>query len=219
MLKRVEVVEDEVVDPEALHLKAKPMDRIPSGDKGGLKRWKEQAVDEVLHLKVLQAINAREHRPKAESMKAKSNGAKENGVNDSSEDKRFKLIPGVLDMGKIKRIQANGHEGSDKPSTKVSGSVGSMPTLVLATGDAKGGQFNSDGFLGAVREALLRGWRVELFSFKAGQCRVSEFVSPLRYCRLVSHLVHYRQGRRLVPRRTLHHLPTRRVGRAARRSR
>jgi hypothetical protein len=70
----------------------------------GIGRFKEQGVDEILHLKVLQALNA-----------------------------------------------------------------GKKGKIVLATGDARGGQFNRDGFLGAVREALKRGWGVELWSFDAGE--------------------------------------------------
>lgn len=41
-------------------------------------------------------------------------------------------------------------------------------TIVLATGDGNAGQFNEDGFLGPVRTALRRGWRVELYAWE--QC-------------------------------------------------
>ena len=106
VLKRVEVLADEVEDPTALKLTAKATPKI-SANGIGLKRFKEQGVDEIIHLKLLQTINA-------------------------------------------------DYTG----------------TIVLATGDASGGQFNRDGFVGAVREALKRGWSVELWSFSAGLSRV-----------------------------------------------
>ncbi|KAF8650669.1 hypothetical protein AX16_005126 [Volvariella volvacea WC 439] len=44
-------------------------------------------------------------------------------------------------------------------------------TIVLATGDGNVGQFNEDGFLGPVRTALRRGWRVELVAWEGGLSR------------------------------------------------
>jgi hypothetical protein len=41
-------------------------------------------------------------------------------------------------------------------------------TIVLATGDGNVGQFNEDGFLGPVRTALKKGWRVELYAWEEG---------------------------------------------------
>ncbi|TFK23308.1 hypothetical protein FA15DRAFT_468577 [Coprinopsis marcescibilis] len=41
-------------------------------------------------------------------------------------------------------------------------------TIVLATGDGNVGQFNEDGFLGPVRTALKRGWKVELYAWEDG---------------------------------------------------
>lgn len=41
-------------------------------------------------------------------------------------------------------------------------------TIVLATGDGNVGQFNEDGFLGCVRTALKKGWRVELYAWEGG---------------------------------------------------
>jgi hypothetical protein len=119
VLKRVEVYEDEVLDLLSMDLKpraqAHPHSYPASGfgfgsgfDRHGTRRYREQGVDEILHLKILQTLNTK----------------------------------------------------SD-PAPKGS-------TIVLATGDARGGQFNRDGFLGAVREALRRGWAVELWSWKAG---------------------------------------------------
>ncbi|RSH93766.1 hypothetical protein EHS25_006414 [Saitozyma podzolica] len=120
VLKRVEVYEDEVLDPLSMDLKpraqAHPQTGVGFGsgggfDRHGTRRYREQGVDEILHLKILQTLNTK----------------------------------------------------SD-PAPKGS-------TIVLATGDARGGQFNRDGFLGAVREALRRGWAVELWSWKAGLSR------------------------------------------------
>lgn len=39
-------------------------------------------------------------------------------------------------------------------------------TIVLATGDGNVGQFNEEGFLGCVRIALKKGWKVELYSWE-----------------------------------------------------
>ncbi|KAF6760412.1 hypothetical protein DFP72DRAFT_959700 [Ephemerocybe angulata] len=44
-------------------------------------------------------------------------------------------------------------------------------TIVLATGDGNVGQFNEDGFLGPVRTALKRGWKVELYAWEDGLSR------------------------------------------------
>ncbi|KIJ49263.1 hypothetical protein M422DRAFT_45163 [Sphaerobolus stellatus SS14] len=41
-------------------------------------------------------------------------------------------------------------------------------TIVLATGDGASGQFNEDGFVGAVRTALKKGWNVELYAWASG---------------------------------------------------
>ena len=108
ILKRVEVYEDEVHDSTAMHLVPRPQVRISGTNDIGSRRYKEQGVDEILHLKLLQALN-------------------------------------------------------NKPIPAPRGS-----TIVLATGDARGGQFNRDGFVGGVREALKRGWVVELWSFRSG---------------------------------------------------
>ena len=49
--------------------------------------------------------------------------------------------------------------------------VPSGGTIVLATGDGNVGQFNEDGFLGCVRTALKKGWRVELYAWEGGLSR------------------------------------------------
>lgn len=41
-------------------------------------------------------------------------------------------------------------------------------TIVLATGDGNVGQYNEEGFLGCVRLALKKGWRVELYAWEGG---------------------------------------------------
>jgi hypothetical protein len=49
--------------------------------------------------------------------------------------------------------------------------VPSNATIVLATGDGNVGQFNEEGFLGCVRTALKKGWRVELYAWEGGLSR------------------------------------------------
>ncbi|TFK64545.1 hypothetical protein BDN72DRAFT_261522 [Pluteus cervinus] len=44
-------------------------------------------------------------------------------------------------------------------------------TIVLATGDGNVGQFDEDGFLGPVRTALRKGWKVELYAWEGGLSR------------------------------------------------
>ena len=41
-------------------------------------------------------------------------------------------------------------------------------TIILATGDGNVGQYNKEGFLGCVRAALKKGWRVELYAWEGG---------------------------------------------------
>lgn len=45
-------------------------------------------------------------------------------------------------------------------------------TIVLATGDGASSQFNPDGFIGCVKRAVDRGWRVELVAWDEGVNRV-----------------------------------------------
>ncbi|EAU86881.2 hypothetical protein CC1G_11600 [Coprinopsis cinerea okayama7 len=45
-------------------------------------------------------------------------------------------------------------------------------TIVLATGDGNVGQFSEDGFIGPVRTALKRGWKVELYAWEDGLSKV-----------------------------------------------
>lgn len=47
-------------------------------------------------------------------------------------------------------------------------------TIVLATGDGNVGQFNEEGFLGCVRTALKKGWRVELYAWAVGLSKAWE---------------------------------------------
>lgn len=56
-------------------------------------------------------------------------------------------------------------------------------TIVLATGDGNVGQFNEDGFLGCVRTALKKGWRVELYAWGGGLSRawMREFGASERF--------------------------------------
>nr|XP_019042626.1 hypothetical protein I302_09235 [Kwoniella bestiolae CBS 10118]OCF21556.1 hypothetical protein I302_09235 [Kwoniella bestiolae CBS 10118] len=122
VLKRVELYEDEIEDSTSVKVINKAQSKLPTANVnhvhhelgGGVRRYKEQGVDEILHLKILQILN---------------------------------------------------EKGYSKPSK------GNTNTLVLATGDARGGQFNKDGFPGAVREAMKRGWNVELWSFTSGLSR------------------------------------------------
>lgn len=51
---------------------------------------------------------------------------------------------------------------------KVEGLPPAQSTIVLVTGDGNVGQFNDDGFLGSVRTALKKGWRVELYAWETG---------------------------------------------------
>ena len=41
-------------------------------------------------------------------------------------------------------------------------------TIVLATGDGNVGQYSEEGFLGCVRTALEKGWKVELYAWERG---------------------------------------------------
>lgn len=44
-------------------------------------------------------------------------------------------------------------------------------TIVLVTGDGNVGQFSDEGFLGPVRTALKKGWKVELYAWEDGLSR------------------------------------------------
>lgn len=130
---------------------APPPPPPPPGPAPGLRRYKEQGVDEILTLKLLQTIYAHDIAP---SSSVPASHIPTNGVPSTS--------------------TPNGHDTHHPalPSTstpvKRSKPIG---TIVLATGDARGGQFNAGGFLGAVRHAIKRGWAVELWSFASGLSR------------------------------------------------
>jgi len=47
-------------------------------------------------------------------------------------------------------------------------------TIILATGDGNMGEFNEDGFVGCVRSALKKGWKVELYAWRECLSRVWE---------------------------------------------
>lgn len=47
-------------------------------------------------------------------------------------------------------------------------------TIILATGDGNMGEFNEDGFVGCVRSALKKGWKVELYAFRSTLSHVWE---------------------------------------------
>lgn len=54
-------------------------------------------------------------------------------------------------------------------------------TIVLATGDGASSQFNREGFLGCVRQAVERGWRVELVGWEEGRSRAwGDLVADIR---------------------------------------
>lgn len=65
---------------------------------------------------------------------------------------------------------ANSHTNAPIPSTP--GGTLTQSTLVLATGDGKGGQFNESGFAQCVQDALDRGWNVELWAWSQGLAKV-----------------------------------------------
>ncbi|WWC89669.1 uncharacterized protein L201_004594 [Kwoniella dendrophila CBS 6074] len=126
ILKRVELYEDEIEDSYSLKTQHKIQNKISDHTElSQIRRFKEQGVDEILHLKILQILNEK----------------------------------------------SNLSSPQTKPSNNGNASKKDTNTLVLATGDARGGQFNKDGFPGAVREALKRGWNVELYSFTSGLSR------------------------------------------------
>lgn len=65
---------------------------------------------------------------------------------------------GVDELLQLKLLQAVADVDSPPPGS----------TIVLATGDGNVGQFNDEGFLGCVRTALKKGWRVELYAWFVG---------------------------------------------------
>jgi len=86
------------------------------------------------------------------------------GVNSSTSSSSNRIRyreQGVDELLQLKQHQAIA--AIDTPPSDV--------TIVLATGDGNVGQFNEDGFLGPVRTALKKGWRVELYAWEDGLSR------------------------------------------------
>jgi hypothetical protein len=76
--------------------------------------------------------------------------------------------------------------------------VDSVPkgsTIVLATGDGNVGQFNEDGFLGPVRLALRKGWKVELYAWEDG---LSESCANILFSSKLTFIKANRGGESLV---------------------
>lgn len=80
------------------------------------------------------------------------------GVNGSVPSRRRFREQGVDELLQLKIHQALANADAAPPNG----------TIVLATGDGNVGQFNEEGFLGCVRLALRKGWRVELYAWEGG---------------------------------------------------
>jgi hypothetical protein len=65
---------------------------------------------------------------------------------------------GVDELLQLKLLQAIAEADPPPPNA----------TIVLATGDGNVGEFNEEGFIGCVRTALKKGWKVELYAWEDG---------------------------------------------------
>jgi hypothetical protein len=94
-----------------------------------------------------------------------------NAVGGGSLHPYFGITNGSVTQAKIKYREQGVDELLQLKLHQALAATDNVPegsTIVLATGDGNIGQFNEDGFLGPVRTALRRGWRVELYAWEDG---------------------------------------------------
>ena len=97
---------------------------------------------------------------------AVSNTARHNGaspVSDSNAPSSTTSRTRMREQGVDELLQLKLHQAIASTDD-----VPANATIVLATGDGNVGQFNGEGFLGCVKLALKKGWRVELYAWEGG---------------------------------------------------
>jgi hypothetical protein len=97
------------------------------------------------------------HRKQQSSADFDQTGRSRQSQQSSTSRKRRHREEAVDELLQLKFLQSL----LDVPSPPPLGS-----TIVLATGDGASSQFNPDGFIGCVRRAVERGWRVELVGWE-----------------------------------------------------
>ncbi|TRM56719.1 hypothetical protein BD626DRAFT_517877 [Schizophyllum amplum] len=139
-------------------------------------KYREQGVDELLQLKVHQAmaeaeeaeavrVEAEAERAEARAMVDMEAGEVGHVGNGASVDARTNVssaVPSTFVNQSTSAIQSASAAQSSSARPPAPG------TIVLATGDGNAGEFNADGFTGSVRTALRRGWAVELVAWEDG---------------------------------------------------
>ncbi|GAA5880641.1 hypothetical protein JCM1840_002278 [Sporobolomyces johnsonii] len=156
-----------------------------------VKHYKEQAVDELVHLKILESLldytpppfpprdesaaagatpppSVTAPTPSADAPQAKPTPEPgvEGGEATPAESGAAPEPAASTDVSLSSAPDASApHAVAPVPSTPVALARRDRPTLVIATGDANSSEYNPGGFLGCVRRALDRGWDVEICSF------------------------------------------------------
>ncbi|TRM58453.1 hypothetical protein BD626DRAFT_511114 [Schizophyllum amplum] len=139
-------------------------------------RYREQGVDELLQLKVHQAmaeaeeaeavrVEAEVERAEARAMvdmEAGEVGHVGNGASVGARTNVSSAVPSTFVNQSTSAIQSASAAQSSSARPPAPG------TIILATGDGNAGEFNADGFTGSVRTALRRGWAVELVAWEDG---------------------------------------------------
>ncbi|GAA5944500.1 uncharacterized protein JCM15063_006382 [Sporobolomyces koalae] len=150
---------------------------VPKGGKE-VKHYKEQAVDELVHLKILESILDYTPSPLPlpppalqPPMAEVGTAAPVTETGTAVEQQK----PASKDSASKDKTVLELNQEENAPSPKVpSTTTAAEPilpvlrarsTLVIATGDANSSEYNPGGFLGCVTRALDRGWDVEIASF------------------------------------------------------
>ncbi|GAA6023340.1 hypothetical protein JCM11491_000572 [Sporobolomyces phaffii] len=154
-----------------------------------VKHYKEQAVDELVHLKILESVL--DYTPPPLPPPDASAVEPKEEVADEASDTQPSSGDAAMDDAKDVKVEREDGSGSEveasdntagNEAVATTGGPGlrdsavpsavpdgagprSRPTLVIATGDANSSEYNPGGFLGCVRRALDRGWDVEIASF------------------------------------------------------
>ncbi|GAA5880879.1 hypothetical protein JCM3774_003228 [Rhodotorula dairenensis] len=154
----------------------------PQPAQSQVKHYKEQAVDELVHLKILQSLldfdppplpmPSREPTPDPSSPAPASTSA---AAPAPAAPARFQPSANFsAPLATAPRFLPAGSKPPpkirDTPTVQIvpRARPRNRPVLVIGTGDANSSEYNPGGFLGCVRRALDRGWDVEVAAFTSG---------------------------------------------------
>ncbi|KAI6044589.1 hypothetical protein EDC04DRAFT_2936115 [Pisolithus marmoratus] len=150
--------------------------RVPDDGKGKDRRASHDHAN-IADLSTLRSVNHRKSDT-GTSPAPKGHARGNSGGSDSDPSGSYAMASSTRAIGSVPARVRYREQGVDEllqlKLHQAIADVDSPPpnaTIVLATGDGNVGQFNDEGFLGPVRTALKKGWKVELYAWEDGLSR------------------------------------------------